>query len=66
MLDPVTVEELTLDTTQSIEIQADIGSVFRSVLYRLGEGFVNPQGESLQMILEQWPGGRWFRDRGNG
>ena len=20
----------------------------------------------MQMILEQWPGGRWFRDRGNG
>ncbi len=57
----MTVEELTLDTTQSIDIQADIGSVFRSVLHRLGEGF-----ESLQMILEEWPGGRWFRDRGNG
>jgi hypothetical protein len=20
----------------------------------------------MQLILEQWPGGRWFRDRGNG
>jgi hypothetical protein len=20
----------------------------------------------MQMTLEQWPGGRWFRDRGNG
>jgi hypothetical protein len=20
----------------------------------------------MQMILEQWPGGRWFRDRGHG
>jgi len=60
------VDEMTLDTTQSIDIQAEIGSVFRSVLHRLGEGFTNPQGESLQMILEQWPGGRWFRDRGNG
>ena len=20
----------------------------------------------MHMILEQWPGGRWFRDRGNG
>src|SRR5499426_2471366 len=62
----MTVEDLTLDTTQSIEIKADIGTVFRSVLHRLGEGFNNPQGESLQMTMEQWPGGRWFRDRGNG
>jgi len=62
----VTIDEMTLDTTQSIDIQAEIGTVFRSVLHRLGEGFSNPQGESLQMNLEQWPGGRWFRDRGNG
>jgi len=59
-------EDLTLDTTQSIDIKADIGEVFRSVLHRLGEGNTNGKGESLQMILEQWPGGRWFRDRGNG
>ena len=62
----MTLDEMTLDTMQSIDIQADTGTVFRSVLYRLGEGFANPQGESLQMLLEQWPGGRWYRDRGNG
>ncbi len=62
----MTFDDLKLDTTHSIEIKADIGDVFRSVLYRLGEGFAKPTGESLQMILEQWPGGRWFRDRGNG
>ena len=62
----MTIEDLTLDTTQSIDIKADIGDVFRSVLHRFGEGNTNPQGESMQMILEQWPGGRWFRDRGNG
>src|SRR3954467_515897 len=62
----MTIEDFTLDTTQSIDIKADIGDVFRSVLHRLGEGNTNPQGESLQAILEQWPGGRWFRDRGNG
>jgi len=61
----MTLDDLTLDLTQSIDIQADIGDVFRSALYRLGEGSTNAQGESMQMILEQWPGGRWFRDRGN-
>ena len=60
------LEDLTLDLTQSIDIKADIGDVFRSVLHRLGEGSTNQKGESMQMILEQWPGGRWFRDRGNG
>src|SRR6201996_7458518 len=57
---------MTLDTTQSIEIKTDIATVFRRVLHRLGDGFTNPQGESLQMFIEPWPGGRWFRDRGNG
>jgi hypothetical protein len=62
----MTLNDLTLDTTQSIDIKADIGDVFRSVLHRLGEGFASPSGESMQMTLEAWPGGRWFRDRGNG
>jgi hypothetical protein len=60
------VEDMTLDVNQRIEIKAAIGDVYRNVLHRFGEGFSNPKGESMQMILEQWPGGRWFRDRGNG
>ena len=59
-----TLEEITLDVNQHIEVKAAIGDVFPSVLHRFGEGFSNPKGESLQMVLEQWPGGRWFRDRG--
>jgi len=60
------LDEMTLDVNQHVEIKAAIGDVYRSVLHRFGEGFTTPKGESLQMILEQWPGGRWFRDRGNG
>jgi hypothetical protein len=62
----MTINELTLDLEQNIECKADIGDVFKRMLYRFGEGSTNPNGESMQMILEQWPGGRWFRDRGNG
>jgi len=60
------LDEMTLDLEQHVEVKAPVGDVFRSVLHRLGEGNTTPQGESLQMVLEQWPGGRWFRDRGNG
>jgi hypothetical protein len=60
------LDEMTLDINQQVEIKAAIGDVFRGVLHRFGEGFANPKGEPLQMVLEQWPGGRWFRDRGNG
>jgi len=59
-------EEMTLDLAQQVEIKAAIGDVFRSVLHRFGEGFTNPKGEPMEAVLEQWPGGRWFRDRGNG
>ena len=62
----MTLDDLTLDIIQSIDVKADIGDVFRSVVHRLGEGSTNAQGESMQMTLEEWPGGRWFRDRGNG
>ena len=59
-------EDMTLDVAQQIDVKADIGDVFKAVLHRFGEGSTNPDGESMHMILEQWPGGRWFRDRGNG
>ena len=60
------LEEMTLDLEQHVEVKADIGDVFKGVLHRFGEGSTNSKGEPLQMILEQWAGGRWFRDRGNG
>src|SRR5580765_2769570 len=60
------LEEMTLDVEQHVDVKADIGDVFKAVLHRFGEGSTNPDGESMHMILEQWPGGRWFRDRGNG
>jgi hypothetical protein len=60
------LNDMTLDTQQQIEVKAAVGDVFRSMLHRLGEGNVTPKGEPLQMILEPWAGGRWFRDRGNG
>jgi len=62
----MTLDELTLDLEQHVDIKADIGDVFKRVLYRFGEGSTRPDGETMNMILEQWPGGRWFRDRGNG
>jgi hypothetical protein len=60
------LNDMTLDLEQHVEVKADIGDVFKGVIRQFGEGSTNPNGESMQMILEQWPGGRWFRDRGNG
>ncbi|MGH9949969.1 MAG: SRPBCC family protein [Pyrinomonadaceae bacterium] len=60
------LDELTLDVEQSVEMKADIGDVFKSVLHRFGEGNTQPDGAPLNLILEEWAGGRWFRDRGEG
>jgi hypothetical protein len=60
------LNELTLDVEQSVEVKGDIGDVFKGVLYRLGEGNTRPDGLSMDMTLEEWAGGRWFRDRGEG
>ena len=60
------LEDMTLDVEQSFEMKADIGDVFKRVIYRFGEGNVGPNGDSLNLILEEWAGGRWFRDRGEG
>src|SRR5215510_7662929 len=60
------VDEMTLDIEQQVEVKAAIGDAYKSVLNRFGEGNETMDGQSMQLILEPWPGGRWFRDRGNG
>jgi hypothetical protein len=60
------IEDMTLDVEQHIDVQGSIDDVFKSVVHRLGEGNMHPNGESMQMKLEEFAGGRWFRDRGEG
>jgi len=60
------IEEMTLDLQQHVEVDGPIDDVFKSVLHRFGEGNKRPDGESLEMKLEEFAGGRWFRDRGEG
>lgn len=54
--------ELTLDLTQAVEIEAPIGEAYRQLLRRLTTESNTPDGRSMPMVLEEWPGGRWFRD----
>lgn len=60
------IEDLTLDVEQHVDVQGTLDEVFKSVLYRFGEGNRRPDGESLQLQIEPFAGGRWFRDRGEG
>jgi len=60
------LEDMILDIEQNIEIDGTIDDVFKSVVNRLGKGNIHPNGESMQMELEEFAGGRWYRDRGEG
>jgi hypothetical protein len=60
------LEDLTLDVEQRIDIKAAPEKVFAGVLERFGKKNTRPNGESLELQIEAKPGGRWYRDRGNG
>lgn len=47
------------------QIAAPIDIVFETLLEQMGPENQTPDGTSLRMKLEAWPGGRWFRDLGN-
>ena len=59
-------QELTLDISQSIEIDAAIGDAYKVLIRRLAEETSTPDNQAMPMVLEEWPGGRWFRDLGAG
>lgn len=60
------IEDLTLDVEQQIDIKAPPEKVFPAMLERFGKRNTNMNGEPLNLNIEAKPGGRWFRDRGNG
>jgi uncharacterized protein YndB with AHSA1/START domain len=60
------IEDLTLDVEQQIDIKAPPEKVFPAMLERFGKRNTNMNGEPLNLNIEARPGGRWFRDRGNG
>lgn len=62
----MTNEEMTLDIQISVNVNGTPDAVFESVLHRFGEGCLNEKGESLNLKIETFAGGRWYRDRGNG
>src|SRR5882724_1264314 len=59
------MEDLMLNITQEIHVKASLERTFESLLDQLGPYNETPEGKSLQMKLEPWPGGRWYRDLGD-
>ena len=49
----MTFEELILDVEQHLDFKADVGDVFKRVLYRFGEGSTRPDGESREQLRDR-------------
>lgn len=60
-----TLENLTLTINKEIHVQASLEVTFAALLEQLGPGNETPDGKSLSMKIEPWPGGRWYRDLGD-
>ena len=61
-----TIEDLTLNITQEIHVRAPLDVTFAALLEQLGPNNEVEEGKPMPMKIEPWPGGRWYRDLGDG
>jgi hypothetical protein len=54
----------TICIEKEISIAAPLEIAFESLLEELGPANEGPPGKPMPMVLEAWPGGRWYRDLG--
>ena len=59
------IESSTLEVNQEIRVRASLENTFAALLEQIGPENESPQGK-MPMKIEAWPGGRWFRDLGDG
>ena len=62
---PMTIENMTLDIKQEIHVNASVEVTFAALLEQIGPSNERGPGDPMPMIIEPWPGGRWYRDLGN-
>src|SRR6202162_3611811 len=60
------IDSLMLNLTQEIQVHATPEATFAALLEQLGPANDTPDGRPMPMKIEPWPGGRWFRDLGDG
>jgi hypothetical protein len=58
------LETQTVTITEEIAVNATIERTFQSLIAEMGRRNETPEGAPLPMVLEAYPGGRWYRDLG--
>jgi len=59
------IENLTLKIEQEMQVNAPLDVTFEALLEQMGPHNEGGEGRPMPMIIEAWPGGRWYRDLGN-
>ena len=62
----LSLEGLTINIEQEIRVKASLEATFAALLEQLGPYNERPDGIKMPMVIEPWPGGRWYRDLGQG
>jgi hypothetical protein len=60
------LDNLTLDLTEEIRVQASLDATFEALLDEMGPHNTGIGGVPMPMVIEARPGGRWYRDLGGG
>ena len=60
------IDNMTLRITEETQVRAPIAATFAALLEEMGPSNEGHPGTPMPMTLEPWPGGRWFRDLGDG
>lgn len=60
------LDNLTLNVTEEIHVRAPLDVTFAALLEQIGPENDTMEGKPMPLKLEAWPGGRWYRDLGDG
>ncbi len=59
------IDSLSLAITEETHVRASLAATFAALLEELGPSNRGHNDTPMPMVLEAWPGGRWFRDLGS-
>jgi len=62
----IRIEDLTLHVSEEIHVRAPLEATFTALLEQLGPFNAVADDKPMPMKIEPWPGGRWYRDLGDG
>jgi hypothetical protein len=60
------IENLTVNITKEMHVRSSLTATFEALLVQMGPANEGDESRPMPMVLEAWPGGRWFRDLGDG